>query len=59
VSFDPRFPPTLRLKVARITMDAAERSAYELLVRLFLAEVEREYREVEAMAAGVPAGAAA
>jgi hypothetical protein len=50
VSFDPRFPPALRLKIVRLTMNETDRTAYELLVRLFLNEVDREYAEVEAMA---------
>lgn len=53
VSFDPRFPSPLRLKISRITMTDAERTAYELLVRMFLAEVDREFADVEGMAAGV------
>jgi hypothetical protein len=50
VSFDPRFPEGLRLKITRITMTEQERKAYELVVRLFLGEVDREVAEVEAMA---------
>jgi predicted phage-related endonuclease len=50
VSYDPRFPEGLRLKITRITMDAAQRRAYELVVRLFLTEVEREVAEVEGLA---------
>lgn len=58
VSWDPRFPPSLRLKITRLTMDGAARKSYELLVRMFLAECDREYLEIEAMASA-PAGAAA
>jgi predicted phage-related endonuclease len=50
VSYDPRFPEGLRLKITRITMDDAQRRAYELVVRMFLTEVEREVAEVEALA---------
>jgi hypothetical protein len=50
VSYDPRFPEGLRLKITRITMDDTQRKAYELVVRLFLGEVDREVAEVEAMA---------
>lgn len=50
VSYDPRFPEGLRLKITRITMSETERKAYELVVRLFLGEVDREVAEVEAMA---------
>ena len=57
VSWDPRFPPSLRLMITRVTMADAERKAYELLVRMFLAEVDREYEEVEQMAATVGAAA--
>lgn len=46
VSFDPRFPPGLRLTITRVTMSEQERRAYELLVRMFLTEVDREYAEV-------------
>jgi len=59
VSFDPRFPEELRLKITRITMDEAQRRAYELMVCLFLSEVERERLEVQGLIAGVPEGAAA
>jgi predicted phage-related endonuclease len=50
VSYDPRFPEGLRLKITRITMDDTQRAAYELAVRMFLGEVDREVAEVEAMA---------
>jgi predicted phage-related endonuclease len=50
VSYDPRFPEGLRLKITRITMDDKQRAAYELAVRLFLGEVDREVAEVDAMA---------
>jgi predicted phage-related endonuclease len=50
VSYDPRFPEGLRLKITRITMDDAQRRAYELVVRMFLTEVDREVAEVESMA---------
>jgi YqaJ-like viral recombinase domain len=55
VSYDPRFPQPLQLMVTRVTMSDAERKAYELLVRMFLAEVDREYAEVAAMMTGVAA----
>jgi predicted phage-related endonuclease len=50
VSYDPRFPEGLRLKITRITLDDAQRRAYELAVRMFLTEVEREVAAVEALA---------
>jgi len=40
-------------------MDDTQRASYELLVRMFLTEVERERREVEGLMHGVPEGAAA
>jgi len=52
-SFDPRFPPSLRLMITRVTITDAERNAYERLVRMFLNEVQNEYAEVEAMAKAV------
>lgn len=58
-SYDPRFPSSLRLKITRLTMTDGERKAYELLVRMFLAECDRELAEVESMAHGVLTGAAA
>ncbi len=54
VSFDPRFPAGAQIKITRLTMDEAQRAAYNLLVRLFLTEVERERLEVEAIVAGTP-----
>lgn len=54
VSFDPRFPPALRLMITRVTMLAAERAAYEVMVRAFLAEVDREFADVLAMCEAVP-----
>lgn len=59
VSYDPSFAPLgLALKITRIYMDDAQRSAYELLVRMFLGEVERERLEVERLMC-TPEGAAA
>jgi hypothetical protein len=49
ISFDPRFPPPLQLVVVRVTMTPAERAAYELIVRQFLAEVDSEFAAVEAL----------
>ena len=46
VSYDPRFPEAQRLLLSRIYLDDAQRKAYELLVRMFLAEVDREREEV-------------
>jgi len=49
ISYDPRFPPALQLAQLRVSMSAPERSSYELLVRQFLTEVEREYADVEGL----------
>jgi predicted phage-related endonuclease len=46
VSYDPRFPPALQLKITRLTMTEQERKAYELTLRLFLGEVEQELEAV-------------
>lgn len=50
VSYDPRFPKHLRLKVTTIVPSAAEMTSYELAARLFLAEVDAEATAVAAMA---------
>lgn len=50
VSFDPRFPPSLRFLVSRIELSERDRAAYELLVRMFLKEVDDEFEAVRAMA---------
>lgn len=42
VSYHPEFPEHLRLKVTRIWADDIDLTAYELAVRLFLGEVDRE-----------------
>lgn len=47
VSFDPRFPRALQLRVVRVTMSDAERAAWEITVRNFLDEVARELADVE------------
>lgn len=55
VSFDPRFPPSLRLLITRVTMTEAERAAWELTVRAFLREVDQEFADVQRMAMGLVA----
>lgn len=55
VSYDPRFPESLRLLITRVTMSAVERTSYELMVRAFLTEVEREVEEIHALAIGAVA----
>jgi putative phage-type endonuclease len=57
VSFDDRFPEPLRLVVVRVTRESVDLKAYELLVRLFLTEVDLEYAAVAELAAGVAVGA--
>ncbi len=49
-SFDDRFPPALQLFITRVTRDQVDLKAYELLVRMFLAEVDREYESVAQLA---------
>jgi YqaJ-like viral recombinase domain len=56
VSFDPRFPRPLQLVILRSTLDAGDRAAWELIVRTFLGEVERELREVEQLLSQVSQG---
>jgi predicted phage-related endonuclease len=53
VSYDPRFPPALQLFITRLHAHQVDLKAYELLVRMFLSEVDREYDEVAAMMAAV------
>lgn len=48
-SFDDRFPPALRLFCVRLRREDVDLKAYELLVRMFLAEVDREYAEVASL----------
>lgn len=46
VSFDDRFPPALRLFVARVVREPIKILAYEKNVLRFLEEVETEYQQV-------------
>lgn len=50
LSFNPDFPTPLQVKLVRVVRDAAEMASYELLVRQFLAEVDRETDDVLALA---------
>lgn len=50
ISFHPDFPEPLRMKLVRIDRDQAAMKAYELLVRQFLAEVDRDVAEIERLA---------
>lgn len=49
VSFHPNFPEPLRLKVTRLYAKDLDLAAYELAVRLFLSEVEKEVESVKAL----------
>jgi|SRR5438128_1327364 len=46
VSFDPRFPESLRLFIARYHRNDDEIALYQQAVERFLAEVDREYAEI-------------
>jgi predicted phage-related endonuclease len=50
VSWDDRFPPALQFTITRMTRADVDLKAYELLVRLFLAEVDRDYEAIASMA---------
>ena len=49
VSYCRDFPPAQRLYVTRVTLDEKQDRAYELLVRMFLAEVDKEEAEVRSL----------
>lgn len=51
VSYHPAFPLALQLKVTRLYAKDLDLAAYELTVRLFLGEVDRELAQVQALAA--------
>lgn len=59
VSYDPRFPAGLQLKITRLTMTDQQRRAYELLVRLFLTEVDKELVDVQQLLQHAEEGTAA
>lgn len=50
VSFDDRFPPALRLWIRRVERSSVDLTAYELALRLFLSEVEKEYADLQHLA---------
>lgn len=50
VSYAPHFPPALQLVVVRVAATDVDLAAYELAVRLFLTEVDREYAAVAELA---------
>jgi putative phage-type endonuclease len=51
VSYHPQFPPALQLKVTRLYARDLDLAAYELMVRMFLGEVDRELAQVQTLAA--------
>lgn len=51
VSWNPHFPEPLQLFVRRFVADRAELAAYGLMLRQFLAEVDRECDAIRAMVA--------
>lgn len=50
VSFDPRFPPALQLFRYRVELAPETLAAYELALKLFLSEVEREVADISKLA---------
>jgi hypothetical protein len=55
VSFDDRFPAPLQVFHVRVERNEKDIAAYELLATQFLAEIDRDVAEVEALAAAVAA----
>ena len=53
LSYCPDFPEALQTKLVRFHRDEAQMQAYELIVRMFLTEVERELADIEALAGAV------
>ncbi len=51
LSYGPEFPEPLQVKLVRIDRDEAAIAAYELIVRQFLSDVDKEVDAVQAMAA--------
>jgi predicted phage-related endonuclease len=52
-SFQPDFPPALRVKLVRVKREDVDLAAYELALRLFLSEVDAEHAEIAALAKAV------
>jgi hypothetical protein len=48
-SFDPRFPPRLQLFIVRLQRRDIDMKAYELMVRIFLREIEDEVAAMQAL----------
>jgi hypothetical protein len=53
LSYNPDFSEPLQVKLVRYERDEAQINSYELLARMFLAEVDRELQEAEALAGAV------
>lgn len=53
LSYNPDFPEPLQSKLVRVVRDAQAIAGYEVQARAFLAEVQREYDEVVALAGAV------
>lgn len=51
LSYCPDFPEPLQVKLVRVQRTAVDLKAYELLVRMFLAEVDREFEQVSQLMA--------
>lgn len=51
VSFDDRFPPDLSLFVVRVPRESVDLKAYELAVRLFLSEVDKDVQSLRGVVA--------
>jgi YqaJ-like recombinase protein len=50
LSYSPDFPEPLQVKLVRVQRDETQMKAYELLVRQFLAEVDKEVEAVNGLA---------
>lgn len=50
LSFDDRFPEPLQVFYVRVERDEEQIKSYELLTRMFLAEIDKEVAEVSALA---------
>ena len=50
LSFDDRFPDPLQVFYVRVERDEQQIQSYELLARMFLAEIDKEVEEVTALA---------
>lgn len=55
ISYCPDFPEPLQMRMVRIDRVEEAMKAYELIVRQFLAEVDRDHAEILALVQAVPA----